>query len=99
MQQIQNFFVGLSLAVACLLGMLGCGHTSHKYDTTVPIVEEYNPPPNEERYNNPPEASYRKPPVKKEDNVRQGIGPQGPSMGNGGMGGMGGQPGGFGQGR
>jgi hypothetical protein len=87
---------GWILSAAFLLLALGC-HTTKRYDTSVPVVEEFNPPPNEPRYNNPPESAYRKPAPKKEMNIREGIGPQGPGMGPGvnGMGGMGGGPGRF----
>lgn len=73
---------------------MGCHTVRKKYDTSVPVVEEWTPPPNEERYNNPPESGYKKPPARK-DAGKQGIGPMGP----GGFGGAAGPGGGFGPNR
>lgn len=47
------------------LAAVGC-NTPHKYDTSVPYVEEFRPPPDEARYNNPPEQGWKRPPPKKE---------------------------------
>jgi hypothetical protein len=79
------------LFICAGLGVLGCNEVRQQR-TKVPIVEEFNVPPDEERYNQPPEAAYRKPTIKKDVNIRQAIGPGGPSSagGGGGFGGPGG---------
>lgn len=64
---------------------VGCQGTD-KHETDVPLVMEFVPPPDEERFNNAPEQGYRKPPTKKE--FKPGFG--GPGGGGGGGGGMGG---------
>jgi hypothetical protein len=56
-------------AAAC-----GCKHTV-QYDTSVPVVEEYHAPPNEERFNNPPEKNWKAPPPKAD--FKPGFGGQG----------------------
>ena len=72
------YFVLFAAAVAATTGCTW--NQTKKFDLKQPKVEEFNPPPDEARYNNPPEDKYRKPPVSK-DLARQG-----------GMGGMGGGP-------
>jgi hypothetical protein len=70
--------------VIALMAGVGAGCAGPGRDATeVPFVEEFRPPPNEDRFNNPPEQGYRKPPPKKE--FKPGMG-----AGNPGMGGMGG---------
>ena len=87
------------LAVLGLAAALsGCHHP--KYDLTAKYPEEYVVPPDESRFNNPPESSYRKPADKKEFAPGPGGGNSpgmgGPGMGGQGMGGMGGPSGGQG---
>lgn len=65
-----------------VLAVLGC-QSAPEYSTTVPYVEEFRVPPNEERFDNPPEQGYRKPPEKKE--FKPGFGAGGPGMGGGNM--------------
>ena len=60
----------------------GCQHD--KPDINVPLVEEFRAPPNEDRFNNPPEQTYRKPPPKKEFTPGFG-GPNGPGGMSGSM--------------
>jgi hypothetical protein len=48
--------VYFALIVAGLASAVGCQwNQSKKYDFNQPKVEEFNPPPDEARYNNPPE--------------------------------------------
>ncbi len=71
--------VGLFFAVA-----MGC--KTDKINTKVPHVEEFTPPPHEDRYDNPPEQGYKAPRPKKEFKPGMG-GPGGPGGGmNGGQG-------------
>ena len=77
------------LVVAGVAAATGCMfNQSKKHDMTRPKVEEFNPPPNEARYNNPPEDRYRKPPVAKDLASRPGAMGGGPMMMNGGPGGQ-----------
>jgi hypothetical protein len=62
--------------------VVGCQGTE-KHDTEVPLVMEFVPPPDEERFNNAPEQGYRKPAPKKE--FKPGFG----APGSGGPGGSG----------
>jgi hypothetical protein len=78
-----------------LLCLVGCQQTK-QHNLQHPQVEEFNPPPDEARYNNPPEDRYRKPHTIKDQagqlgsNGSMGFDPSGGmGMGNGG-GGMGG---------
>ena len=57
----------LLLLAACVTAAVGCQwNKAKKFDLSHPKVEEFNPPPDEARYNNPPEDKYRKPPVAKD---------------------------------
>ena len=70
----------LALAVT-----VGCQSDRTQHDLRVPLVEEFNAPPDEARFNNPPELGYRKPRPKKE--FKPGFGgPGGPGGAGGGMG-------------
>jgi hypothetical protein len=74
--------------VAGMMAVLAVGcHHSKKKELRAPHIEEFNPPPEEARYNNPPEDRYRKRPEIKDQAAQR------PSAGMGG--GMGGAPGGF----
>lgn len=67
-----------------LVGLAAAGcNTAEKHDTSVPYVEEFRLPPNEERYNNPPEQGYKPPPFKKE--FKPGVGGPGGPGGGGAM--------------
>ncbi|MGL6095278.1 MAG: hypothetical protein ACRC7O_05695 [Fimbriiglobus sp.] len=78
------------VAVLCGPAALGgCKHTV-QYDTSVPVVEEFHAAPNEDRFNQPPEKTWRPPPVKKDFKPGMG-GPNGPGPGMGGGGGPGGR--------
>lgn len=74
------------LPVMLLICHLGC-QTTDRSDLRVPHVEEFTPPPQENRYNNPPEAGYTAPPPKKEfrPGPGGGAGPGMPMPGNGGF--------------
>ena len=54
--------------------VVGCQGTD-KHDTDVPLVMEFVPPPDEDRFNNAPEQGYRKPQTKKEFKPGFGGGP------------------------
>jgi hypothetical protein len=76
------FVAGIASATGCLF------QQSKKPDFHQPKVMEFNPPPDEPRYNNPPEEKYRKPPVSKDAASQPGaMGGMGPMMPGGGMGG------------
>lgn len=63
------------LLAAGVTAAIGCNmFQSKKYDLSHPKVEEFNPPPDEARYNNPPEDKYRKPPVSKDLASKPGAG-------------------------
>lgn len=81
--------VCLILFVAAVATTTGCAwNQSKKYEMKHPKIEEFNPPPDEARYNNPPEDKYRKPPVTKDLASQPGsMGGVGPSMPSGGGGG------------
>jgi hypothetical protein len=64
-------------------GGVGC-QGPERHDTDVPLVMEFTPPPNEERYNNAPEQGYRKPAVKQEFKPGFGAPGAGGAMGGGG---------------
>jgi len=78
------------LFVAAIAVTTGCmWNQTKKFDLKQPKVEEFNPPPDEARYNNPPEDKYRKPPVSKDLASKPGAmggggGGIGPSMPPGG---------------
>jgi hypothetical protein len=73
----------LVLLAACAAVGVGCKTGSKKFDLRAPHVEEFVPPPNENRYNLPPEKGYTPPPPSKEfrpgPGAMQGLGgPGGP---------------------
>ncbi len=70
-----------AIALGLVISAVGCHHDKH--DLAVKFPEEYTLPPDEARFNNPPESSYRRPPPKKEFKA----GPGGPGGGGGGGGG------------
>lgn len=70
-------------AVCALVAAVGC-HTAEKYDTRVPVAEEFRSPPDEARFNNPPEKGYKKPPPKKDFKPAIGTGGMGSGMMNNG---------------
>jgi hypothetical protein len=76
------------LGLMVTMAAVGC-HTSEKKDLRSPHVEEFNPPPDEARYNHPPEDKYRKRHELK-DQARPGAGQivpgDGPAMPPGGNG-------------
>lgn len=80
--------VGLLIGVSALFTTAGC-QTDQQHALRQPHVEEFNPPPEEARYNNPPEDKYRKPDSIKDQAGQMGSS-MGPMMGDQGMGGMGG---------
>ncbi len=82
----RNVLLG-GFAILLLAAGTGCWRNAKKFDTSVPHVEEFNPPPKEARYDNPPESGYKKPPPKKE--FKPGPGGAGGGMGGGGPGGLG----------
>lgn len=80
------------LFVVMVAAATGCmWNQTKKFDMKQPKVEEFNPPPDEARYNNPPEDKYRKPPPSKDlaSKPNAGGGGIGPAMppGGGGFGG------------
>jgi hypothetical protein len=80
--------VVFALLAAGVCVTVGCQwNQSKKFDMTHPKVEEFNPPPDEARYNNPPEDKYRRPPVPKDMAAQPGAMGGGPMMMNGGPGG------------
>ncbi len=63
------------LMVAGAVTLSGCQmFQAKKYDLHPKTVEEFNPPPDEARYESPPEAGYRKPPPLKDLASRPGGG-------------------------
>ncbi|WP_193619395.1 hypothetical protein [Fimbriiglobus ruber] len=83
--------------VATVTATTGC-YTTKKYDTTVPMIEEFRDPPDEDRFNNPPEQAPKKAEPKKEFKPGFGAGSGGGGGGGGGMGGGGMGGGGMGGG-
>ncbi len=76
-------FTGCAGWFMAATAVAGCHHV--EYDTRVPLVEEFRPPPDEPRFNNPPEQGFRKQAPKKEFRPNPGAmgNPGGLGMSNG----------------
>jgi len=73
----------IGLIAVGVSALAGCKTDS--INTKVPHVEEFTPPPDEERFNNPHEQGYKPPRPKKE--FKPGLGgPSGPGSGGSGLG-------------
>ena len=80
---------GIVLSATALVVAVGC-NTPKQHDLRQPHVEEFNPPPEEARYNNPPEEKYRKRIEVKDQAAKMGNSSgmgTGPGLGASGVGG------------
>ncbi|MGL4419641.1 MAG: hypothetical protein ACRCZF_03155 [Gemmataceae bacterium] len=85
---MRRWLGGVSILLGAIV-LMGCHHD--KYNLTAKFPEEYNSPPDENRYNTPDESGYRRPAARKLFNPSAGMG--GPAgvggpRGGGAMGGM-----------